>query len=334
MSDTYRGDFVLGDTVERNFQTFNSSRELVTFTGTTSIVVEKDGVAMTLDGGSTTLTKDRGSVVGSHRIAIDTSGDADFTDRADYAVFLLGAIIDGVTYEKIEIVSFSIGKRNQDANLTSQNGSPFSDSYQIRAVFGRDGANDRWMVTVYENGAPVSGAVATPTLTVTDDAGTPLFTAQALTRIDGTATYTLSTASQTDPTTGYVVQLAGTHGGGAIAPETCLHGSQVADVQSITGAASRARKLAALCSSALDGTVAAGGDATTVNLVLADSQTVGVDDLKGCVLVTIDNSQPPRVVLSNTAGTDGSDPVLTTESSTTIPDTTEVILTGYIKAAA
>lgn len=313
----YKGDFPEDAAVPFFFNTVDTSGEPVTIGGTAAVEVYKDG-GLTQSSAGVTITEDFDGVVGLHRGVVDMSADAFYSAASNYA-----AVVSTGTADAVSIVGGCVAEWSCENRFASANG------YQIKVSVQQASATDRWTVTVYRNGVAITGAVTSPTLTVTNNSGVALFTTAAMTRIGSTATYVVANANMIDVTKSYAVEFVGTIDGSSRTIESNVPGAIIADVAAITNVASSARKLAALTSAAIDGTAGVGGSSTSATIALADSQSVGTDDLAGCVIVTVDGSQPPRRIASNTSGTS---PVCTTETSTTIPDGTDVVITGYIPA--
>lgn len=87
----YLGDFLEDAVVRFPFCTNAADGGRESFSASleeADIVILKDGVAMTLDASTITISLDLGSRVGVHTVAVDMGNDADFTTGSDYAAIL------------------------------------------------------------------------------------------------------------------------------------------------------------------------------------------------------------------------------------------------------
>jgi hypothetical protein len=141
------------------------------------------------------------------------------------------------------------------------NGSAYVDTYQIKLSVQRASATNRWTATLYKNGERFTGTVTSPTLTVTDNLGSALFTSAAMTRIGSTATYVVANSSLTVANKSYSVVFGGTWDSSARTVETNMSGSCIADVTAISNDTTAAANLESYC----DGTTPQPVNATQIS---------------------------------------------------------------------
>jgi hypothetical protein len=199
---TYLGDFAEDATIQHAFNTFDASGAPITLVSG-AIGVTKDGSAMTLDGGSVTLSVDDIDT-GRHTVTIDSSIDADFATGSEYGVFLTAGTVDGTTVEGTSLFEFSIENRYQGPNTTS--------AYFATIKVDTRGAADRYMVQWYKD-AQLAGTVTLPDLQVIDSAGSDLIAAGGNDTelvVDGNAVYYTEATSRMVPGSLYIIKVTAT----------------------------------------------------------------------------------------------------------------------------